>query len=110
MEAAGELNKMRIRAEGTGEIRLGNILVMMLSHGCDKVQLKPGSQEEHCVHVSHKQPGGEATTSESSLFTSSGTCLLPALGEVGAGEGLHTQVPSLRDTVSFGEQQSFTAQ
>lgn len=42
--AAGELNKMRIRAEATGEIRLGNILAMMLSHGCDKVRLKPGSQ------------------------------------------------------------------
>lgn len=65
MEAAGELNKMRIRAEGTGEIRLGNILAMMLSHGCDKVQLKPGSQEEHCVHVSHKQPGGKATSESS---------------------------------------------
>lgn len=98
MEAAGELNKMRIMAEGTGEIRLGNILAMMLSHGCDKVQLKPGSLEEHCVHVSHKQPGGKAT-SESSLFTRSGTFLLPALGGVGAGEGVHTQVPSLRDTV-----------
>lgn len=109
MEAAGELNKRRIRAEGTGEIRLGNISAMMLSHGCDKVQLKPGSQEEHCVHVSHKQPGGKATC-ESSLFTTSGTCLQPALGEVGAGEGLHTQVPSLRDTVSFGEQRSSIAQ
>lgn len=77
---------MRIRGRGGRERRLDseNALVTMLSHGCDKVQLKPGAQKEHCVHVSHKQPGGRAT-SESSLFCGSGSCLLSALGGVRTG-------------------------
>lgn len=48
--------------------------------------------------MSHKQPGRKATT-ECSLFTRGGACLLSALGEVGVGEGVQTLVPSLRDAV-----------